>query len=146
MREDVTYIESMQFAEQFCAHRPTVGAVESRSRFSRVSITEAKFDRLKEYLQERQAMIDRFNLLITKQLKSDEHLSLDSFRILRRLGKGGFASVFLAYHPDNNEYLALKAMKKSSLVETHDQNLIISERQYTFALHHPNIVNLHRDE
>jgi serine/threonine protein kinase len=136
----------MKFANQFCQHRPKIGLIQNQSRFSLVSITESKSDRLKEYVQERQSMIDRFNNLITKQLKTDENLSLDSFKILRRLGKGGFGSVFLAYHTNTNEYLALKAMKKSTLVENHDQNMIISERQYAFALHHPNIVNINSNK
>jgi hypothetical protein len=146
MRNDITYIESFDFPNQFCHHRPNIGSIKNQSRFSLVSITESKSDKLKEYFQERQCMIDRFNILFTKQLKTDENLSLDSFKILRRLGKGGFGSVFLAYHINTNEYLALKVMKKSTLIETKDQNIIMSERQYAFALNHPNIVNINRKQ
>lgn len=141
---DIAYIESRTFASQFCINRRRGGTIEHRSRFSLVSITESKSNELDEYLQERQHKIDSFNILLTKRLRSDPTLSLDSFRILRQLGEGGYGSVFLAYHNDTNEYVALKAVKRSTLLETHEQNTILSERQYAFALHHPNIVKTQR--
>ena len=141
MRNEIIYVESTEFANQFCSNRTKISSIEHRSRFTLVSIIESKSNELKEYLQERQHMIEKFNLLLTKQLKTDVNLSLDSFKLLRLLGRGGFSSVFLAYHPNTNEYLALKAMQKSSLIETNHQKIILSERQYAFALHHPNIVN-----
>ena len=145
-RNEIIYVESIAFANQFCHYQVKRRAIKNQSPFCLLSITESKSDELKEYLQERQSMIDRFNIFLTKKLKVDDNLSFDSFQLLRQLGRGGFGSVFLAYHLDTNEYLALKAMKKSSLVETNDQNIIISERQYAFALHHPNIVNLQQEK
>jgi len=141
-KSDITYVESIAFANQFYVNRRKIGSIKNRSRFCLISITESKFDELNEYFQERQYMINRFNIFLTKQLKTDENLSLDSFKFLHQLGKGGYGSVFLVYHINTNEYLALKAIKKSTLIETNEQNIIISERQYTFALHHPNIVNI----
>jgi len=144
-KSDITYIESIGFANQFCINRRKIGSIKNQSRFCLVSITQSKSNELNEYLQERQYMIKRFNIFLTKQLKTNENLSLDSFKILRQLGKGGYGSVFLAYYINTNEYIALKAIKKSTLIETNEQNIIISERQYTFALNHPNIVNINRD-
>ena len=138
----ITYIETKAFPNQFCHHRAKSRSITNRSSFCLVSHEESLSNQLKEYLEERQLMIDRFNHLFTRSLKSNENLSLDSFHLVRSLGKGGFGSVFLAYHHDTREYLALKAMRKSSLIESNDQNIILSERQYAFALHHPNIVNL----
>ena len=137
---NITYVESNAFVNQFCVNRRKIGSIENRSRFCLSSITESKSDELNEYLQERQYIIDKFNSLLTKQLKTNENLSLDSFKLIRQLGEGGYGSVFLAYYSHTNEYIALKAIKKSALVETNEQNTIISERQYAFALHHPNIV------
>jgi hypothetical protein len=139
---DILYLESNIFPNQFCVNRRKSGVINTRSRFCLVSIIESKSDELNDYFQERQYMIDTFNNLLTKRLKADQNLSLDSFKLLRQLGTGGYGSVFLAYHNDTNEYLALKAIKKSELIETHEQHIILSERQYTFALHHPNIVNI----
>jgi hypothetical protein len=139
-QDDVTYVESVDFTSQFCVNRRKSGSIKHRSRFSLMSITQSKSDELNEYLKERQYIINTFNILLTKQLRVDQNLSLDSFQLLRPLGEGGYGSVILAYHTDTNEYLALKAIKKSTLVQTHEQNTIISERQYAFALHHPNIV------
>jgi hypothetical protein len=139
---DMTYLESIDFVNQFCLNQRRIGSIKKQSRFCLLSITESKSNELKEYFQERQYIIDRFNILLTKQLKTDENLSLNSFKILRQLGKGGYGSVFLAYNINTDEYLALKAIQKSTLIETNEQNIIISERQYAFALHHPNIVKI----
>ncbi|CAF3748898.1 unnamed protein product [Rotaria sordida] len=139
---DITYVKSIAFDKQFyITKQQKVGSIKHRSRFYLVSIIESKFNELNEYLQERQYRIDTFNKLLTKRLRADYNLSLDSFKLLRQLGEGGYGTVFLAYHIDTNEYVALKAIKKSILIETNEQNTIISERQYAFALHHPNIVN-----
>lgn len=142
-RNAITYVETKAFTNQFCHQRPQSRSITNRSTLCLVATEESSSsssNQLKDYLEERQLMIDRFNYLLTKPLKSNENLSLNSFHLIRSLGKGGFGSVFLAYHHDTREYLALKAMKKSSLVESNDQNIIVSERQYAFALHHPNIV------
>jgi hypothetical protein len=141
-QHDITYVESIDFANQFCVNHRKIGSMKNRSRFCLSSIIESKSNELNEYFQERQYMINTFNILLTKKLQSDKNLSLDSFKLLRQLGQGGYGSVFLAYYTDTNEYIALKAIKKSTLIETNEQNTIISERQYTFALHHPNIVNI----
>ena len=135
----IIYEKSIEFDHQF--RQQTTKTIKNRSPYSVVSIIQSDFNELNRYLHERQCMIEIFNILLTKQLKANPNLSLDSFKLLRQLGKGGYGSVFLAYHIDNNEYLALKIIKKSTLIETEEQNIVISERQYTFALHHPNIVN-----
>lgn len=145
-RGEITYVETKAFANQFCHHHVKQRSIKNQSSFCLVSTEEFQLNQLKEYLDERQAIIDRFNQLVNKPLKANVNLSLDSFHLFRSLGTGGFGSVFLAYHPDTHEYLALKAMKKSSLIESNDQNISISERQYAFALHHPNIVNLNGND
>ena len=138
---DIVYVESRNFTKQFCLNQQQVESVQSRSRFCSISIIKHKSSQLDEYLQERQDRIRIFNYLLTKRLRAALNLTLDSFQLLRSLGEGGYGSVFLAYHPDTNEYLALKAVTKSSLIETNEQHIILSERQYAFALQHPNIVN-----
>ncbi|CAF1309759.1 unnamed protein product [Adineta steineri] len=137
---DIIYIESNLFQNQFCINKRKTRSIKNHSRFSLVSITESKSNEFNEYLQERQYMIENFNKFLTTQLRADENLSLDSFKLIHSLGKGGYGSVFLAYHNNTNEYVALKAIKKSTLIENNEQNTILSERQYAFALHHPNIV------
>lgn len=142
MKSNITYIESIDFPKQFdIDHRKKLESIKNHSRFSSLTIIPSKSNELNEYFQERQSIIDKFNILLTKKLQTDENLSLDSFELIRTLGKGGYGSVFLAYSRNTNEYLALKVIKKSTLVETNEENLIISERQYAFALNHPNIVN-----
>ncbi|UJR21956.1 hypothetical protein I4U23_025024 [Adineta vaga] len=137
---DIVYIESNNFAKQFCLSQQKVESIKNRSRFCLVSIIKSKSNQLNEYSHERQDRINIFNNLLTKQLRADVNITLDSFKLLRQLGEGGYGSVFLAYHQHTNEYVALKAIEKSTLVETNEQHIILSERQYAFALHHPNIV------
>ena len=140
---EVTYTESLDFADQFCARRRHhTESIQRRSRFSLLCTIRDDAHHYREYLQERRHNIDTFNVLLTRHLRVDEHLSLDSFQLLRHLGKGGYGSVFLAYHKESKEWLALKAIKKADLAETNEEKTIISERQYVFALHHPNIVNM----
>ena len=140
-QNDITYVESIDFANQFCVNHRKIGRIKTQSRFCLSSITKPKSNELTEYIQERQYMINTFNILLTKKLIANQNLSLDSFKLIRQLGEGGYGSVFLAYYTDTNEYIALKAIKKSILIEINEQNTIISERQYAFALQHPNIVN-----
>lgn len=142
MKSNITYIESNDFLNQFeISHKIESIKDTSSSYVSFVKIIPLKSTELNEYFQERQKIIEKFNNFLTKNLKTDANLSLNSFKFLRQLGKGGYGSVFLVYSQNTNEYLALKAMKKSTLIETNEQNIIISERQYAFALNHPNIVN-----
>ena len=141
----LTYRESLNFANQFRVnHRRATSSINhpAATRFSLAAVISSSKDHADEYAIERRAMIDTFNRLLTQRLRADEHLSLDSFQFVRSLGQGGYGSVFLAYHSDTREYLALKAMEKAALVETDEQTLILSERQYAFALRHPNIVIL----
>lgn len=140
-RYSVIFQQTLDFTKQFCRTHRQIGSIENHSLFSLVSITKSKnHHRFNEYLVERKKLIDNFNSRLIKTLKTDEHLSLDSFEIIRQLGEGGFGSVFLVYDKHSHDYLALKAIQKSELIEINKQNLIHSERQYAFALEHPNIV------
>lgn len=143
---DITYVKSnSNFDNQFdITHKRKLTSFQRRSRYCHVSIIESKSDHFNKYLNEKQARINKFNNLLTKKLRADKSLSLDSFKLLRQLGEGSYGTVFLAYHGDTNEYVALKVVKKSTLVDTNEQNTIISERQYAFALDHPNIVNINK--
>ena len=136
----LTYRESMNFANQFRVNHRRASIHHRTTRVALVAVISSGEDHAVEYANERRAMIDTFNRLLIQRLRADERLSLDSFQLVRSLGQGGYGSVFLAYHSDTREYLALKAMEKAALVETDEQTLILSERQYAFALRHPNIV------
>lgn len=137
----IRYLPSINFQEQFC-HRSEHknSSIEHRSRYSLLVTVRSKNESWQIYLDERQLSIERFHQRFTQSLKVDEHLTLDSFLLLRTLGQGGFGSVFLAYHKQTETYLALKAIDKAELVENHEERTIILERQYAFALDHPNIV------
>ena len=134
------YRQSIDFAEQFCRQTLKKVSIEHRSRFSLLSTIRTQNDSLKIYLNERQLNIERFHRRFGQKLKVDENLTIDSFYFLRSLGQGGYGTVFLAFHQPTNEYLALKAIDKSELVENNEEQTIVLERQYVFALEHPNIV------
>lgn len=140
MIHQLRYLRSIDFAEQFCQSATKKTAIERRSRYSLRSTLRSRNESLQIYLNERQLNIERFHRRFGQTLKVDAHLTLDSFHLLKALGQGGYGTVFLAYHQPTDEYLALKAIDKSELVENNEERTIVLERQYAFALDHPNIV------
>ncbi|CAF0739937.1 unnamed protein product [Didymodactylos carnosus] len=140
-QENIQYVESnIYFNQQFTEKRQPRLLVQCQ-RFCLQSISASTNDRFKDYLIEREDKIRDFLYHINTKLNV-HNLTLDNFKLVRELGRGGYGSVLLAFYPDTNEFHALKAVKKSSLVETDEQRTIIHERQYAFALRHPNIVEL----
>ena len=111
--DQATYTESIDFADQFCVHRRHhTESIQRRSRFALLSTIRAESDQYDEYLQERQANVETFNELLTRPLRVDDQLSLDSFQLLRHLGKGGYGSVFLAYHRETRGMARFESNQK----------------------------------
>jgi serine/threonine protein kinase len=46
-----------------------------------------------------------------------EELSVESFKIVRKIGKGRFGSVFLAQHIKSQAVIALKVLSKAQIKE-----------------------------
>src|SRR6266496_1337936 len=65
---------------------------------------------------------------------------LGNYRLLRSLGRGGFAEVYLGEHVYLKHYAALKVLHTSLEDEEVDQ--FLSEAQTLARLEHPNIVRV----
>ncbi|KAJ3046684.1 camp-dependent protein kinase catalytic subunit [Rhizophlyctis rosea] len=69
---------------------------------------------------------------------------LDDFHVIRRVGKGGFANVFLVrLKAGTGRYFALKAIKKADLVRLKQEKQILNEKNILKAVRHPFVVELY---
>ncbi|RKO92325.1 kinase-like domain-containing protein, partial [Blyttiomyces helicus] len=69
---------------------------------------------------------------------------LDDFLVVRRVGKGGFANVFLVrMKMSTGRYYALKAIKKSDVVRLKQEKQILNEKNILRTVKHPFIVELY---
>ena len=71
-------------------------------------------------------------------------MTLDDYYIIRRVGKGGFATVFLVrLKGSTGRYYALKALKKSELVKMKQEKQIMNEKNILLQLKHGFLVELY---
>ena len=66
------------------------------------------------------------------------------YRFDKHIGSGNFAEVYLAYHIQTDEVLAIKAIKIEKMLES-NRNLasLINEIDSMRGLHHPHICRMH---
>jgi serine/threonine protein kinase len=68
--------------------------------------------------------------LIQKELKLPlKKLGVDDFAIIKLLGKGAFAKVFLVQRKFDGQYFAMKVLKKKEVSARNEENNIFSERK-----------------
>jgi eukaryotic-like serine/threonine-protein kinase len=65
------------------------------------------------------------------------------YRIMRRLGQGGFAEVYLAHDPDLGRQVALKVSRRDKFRDAAHLELFVIEARKTVQLEHPRIVRIH---
>ncbi|XP_030081403.1 serine/threonine-protein kinase N isoform X5 [Drosophila hydei] len=73
-------------------------------------------------------------------------LSMDNFRLLSVLGRGHFGKVILSQLRSNNQYYAIKALKKGDIIARDEVESLLSEKrifEVANAMHHPFLVNLY---
>ena len=66
----------------------------------------------------------------------------EHYKIIRKLGTGGFADVFLAKNEENGEFVALKVIVKNSDYNAEFEDYIQKEIDTMKDLKHNNIINL----
>lgn len=71
-----------------------------------------------------------------------EGRSLDKYRILEPLGRGGMARVYRAYHPQLDRYVAVKVLRSDLAGEKEFLARFQREARAVAALRHPNIVQV----
>lgn len=72
-------------------------------------------------------------------------LSMDNFRMLSVLGRGHFGKVILCQLRTNNQYYAIKALKKGDIIARDEVESLLSEKrifEVANAMRHPFLVNL----
>ncbi|KAI8917530.1 kinase-like domain-containing protein [Powellomyces hirtus] len=70
--------------------------------------------------------------------------NLEDFQIIRRVGKGGFANVFLVrMKHSTGRYYALKAIKKHDVVKLKQDKQVMNEKNILRNIDHPFIVELY---
>ncbi|XP_030387937.1 serine/threonine-protein kinase N isoform X5 [Scaptodrosophila lebanonensis] len=73
-------------------------------------------------------------------------LSMDNFRLLSVLGRGHFGKVILAQLRTNQQYYAIKALKKGDIIARDEVESLLSEKrifEVANAMRHPFLVNLY---
>lgn len=73
-------------------------------------------------------------------------LSMDNFRMLSVLGRGHFGKVILSQLRTNNQYYAIKALKKGDIIARDEVESLLSEKrifEVANAMRHPFLVNLY---
>ncbi|RKP04121.1 hypothetical protein CXG81DRAFT_120, partial [Caulochytrium protostelioides] len=69
--------------------------------------------------------------------------TLDDFHLIRRIGKGGFATVYLVrFKSSTGRYWALKCLRKAELVRVKQEHQIINEKRVLSQVRHPFIVEM----
>ena len=69
--------------------------------------------------------------------------NLGQYQIIERLGRGGMAEVYKAFHPGLAVYRALKVIRPEFVTEAGFKERFQREAQAVAALRHPNIVQMH---
>ncbi|KAH8367136.1 hypothetical protein KR084_002526 [Drosophila pseudotakahashii] len=80
-----------------------------------------------------------------KQPPNAGMLSMDNFRLLSVLGRGHFGKVILSQLRSNNQYYAIKALKKGDIIARDEVESLLSEKrifEVANAMRHPFLVNL----
>ncbi|MFN9912175.1 MAG: protein kinase domain-containing protein, partial [Pirellulaceae bacterium] len=79
--------------------------------------------------------------------RSDERLDLthqnvNGYRVLHRLGAGGMADVYLAFHEQLQRHVALKVMRADLSASKDHIQRFLQEARSAASLIHPNIVQV----
>jgi len=87
-----------------------------------------------------------YEALRTGQPPNAGMLSMDNFRLLSVLGRGHFGKVILSQLRSNNQYYAIKALKKGDIIARDEVESLLSEKrifEVANAMRHPFLVNLY---
>ena len=67
----------------------------------------------------------------------------NSFRLLQKIGKGGFSQVWKVLYLKYNKIYAMKKMLKLEIIDKKSQNDILLELSILSRIHHPFICNIY---
>ena len=98
-------------------------------------------EKAKKYFSEKLEDLNTFILNIKNSIGYSQ--LTDYYQIVQEIGKGKFALVKLGINKKTNQKVAIKIIKKSSLVTNKDEELIRTEIDILKLCHHPNIIQLY---
>ncbi|KAJ3267101.1 camp-dependent protein kinase catalytic subunit [Chytriomyces hyalinus] len=91
----------------------------------------------------RAAGLSAYEINATPAAMSSKRYALDDFQIVRRVGRGGFAIVFLVrMKAASGRYYALKAIRKAEVVKLKQEKQIVNEKEILKNVKHNFIVEL----
>jgi serine/threonine-protein kinase PpkA len=74
------------------------------------------------------------------------HFLIEGYRVLRKIGEGGMASIFLAQGAEGGPPQVLKVMQLDKAVEADGLQRFIQEYALLAQLHHPNVARIFRQD
>eukprot|EP00004_Rigifila_ramosa_P004622 TRINITY_DN150_c0_g1_i1.p1 TRINITY_DN150_c0_g1~~TRINITY_DN150_c0_g1_i1.p1 ORF type:complete len:485 (-),score=135.63 TRINITY_DN150_c0_g1_i1:284-1666(-) len=80
--------------------------------------------------------------MIVKWQDGDKRISLDSFVILKVLGKGGFGKVMQVRKKDTGRIYAMKAIRKEHVLARNEVEHTLAEKDVLSKMNHPFIIRL----
>ena len=93
---------------------------------------------------------NEFKKVETESLKMKKYLTKadrgtieDNYKIISKLGKGSFGSVFKVQNIKTNEIRALKVIKKTSIIYQDDDHKFLKEIEILIKLEHPHIIKIY---
>jgi serum/glucocorticoid-regulated kinase 2 len=100
-------------------------------------------EKFEEFLEERKKKLlgDIQNTQVIKTT-NNEHITEDSFNLLRLLGRGYYGKVFLAEKKNDGRLFAIKAIKKLDIIKRNFIDNLKNEKKIMFENDNPFVVNL----
>jgi serine/threonine-protein kinase PpkA len=106
------------------------------------------FEKLREAIQANQHARRRSVVAapVPNAPTSGTHLLIEGYRVLRKIGDGGMASIYLAQPADNGPPQVLKVMRLDQGLEGDALQRFIQEYALLAQIDHPNVARIHRQD
>src|SRR5262249_35907137 len=106
------------------------------------------FDKLRDALQANQHARKRAVVPapVPNLTMSGTHLLIEGYRVLRKIGDGGMASIYLAQAAEGGAPQVLKGMRLDQGLEGDALQRFIQEYALLAQIHHPNVARIHRQD
>lgn len=105
------------------------------------------FEMLRESLQSNQQLRKRAQGPAANAAQmAGSHFLIEGYRVLRKIGEGGMASIFLAQAADGGAPQVLKVMRLDKAIEADGLQRFIQEYALLAQIEHPNVARIHRQD
>lgn len=105
------------------------------------------FDTLRESLQFNQHARKRgVAAPVPNAPQSGTHLLIEGYRVLRKIGEGGMATIYLAQCAEGGEPQVLKVMRLDQSLDADALQRFIQEYALLAQIQHPNVARIHRQD